>query len=273
MNFNHVAFIFNRAFYQIFSREKWLFVFCVLALSGLLVLFFRGLSLHASSWVQLSLTFLPIFLCGGILLSMGIVLIRMYHDEIKKREVHYWKTITKSWELVISASYFAIPLILFYLLLWLLLGIFMLLKEIPSIGEFFSVVLSFVPFLIHLSTLLLCAISLLMLFFMAPMIALKGINRHLLSQVIVTRLEKDPFSNALLFLIALFPLLFVLILLIGAAILTGFIYLDRQTPLQTILTWFFVMLPFTAILTPAVIFFFNFAAEAHVLVIKPSAKD
>ncbi|MES2123025.1 MAG: hypothetical protein V4492_09700, partial [Chlamydiota bacterium] len=34
------------------------------------------------------------------------------------------------------------------------------------------------------------------------------------------------------------------------------------------LQWFFIMLPFSALLTPALIFFFNFAAESHVLMLK-----
>ena len=265
MDFNRVPFIFNRALSLTFSKKKLFLVFCVLALSGLLVVFFRGLALHASQWVQLSLTFLPIFLCGGILLSMGILLIRIYHDEIKKPDVQYWSIISKSWEIVIGASYFAIPIILSYLLLWMLLGIFVLLKEIPTVGEFFSAVLSFAPFIINLGTLVLCLISLSMLFFVAPIIALKGMNQQAISQVIMQRLEKDPFTNFFLVLMALIPLFFVLILLTLAAVLTGSICLDCNTPSQTVLKWFFMMVPFTAFLTPAVIFFFNFAAESHVL--------
>ena len=92
MDFQAFSFIFNRALAFTFSKKKLLFVFCILALSGLLVVFFRGFALHAGQWVQLSLTFLPIFICTGILLSMGILLIRIYHDEIKQREINYWNT-------------------------------------------------------------------------------------------------------------------------------------------------------------------------------------
>ena len=150
-----------------------------MALSGLLVVFFRGLALHAGQWVQLSLTFLPIFLCTGILLSMGILLIRIYHDEIKKGEANYFSIFSRSWEIIIGASYFAIPIILGYLLLWMLLGIFFLLGEIPAVGEFFSVILSFAPFLINLGTLVLCLLSLSLLFFISPLIAFKGLEREL----------------------------------------------------------------------------------------------
>ncbi|MBA3721167.1 MAG: hypothetical protein H0W88_02040 [Parachlamydiaceae bacterium] len=260
--------IFNRALALTFVKKKLLMVFALLALSGLLVVFFRGLAWNAGDWVQLSLTFLPIFLCSGILISVGILLIRIYHNEIKHRSDSYRNIVSKSWEIIIGASYFAIPIILTYLLLWMLLGIFVLLKEIPLVGDFFSVILSFAPFLINLGALLLCLVSLLMLFFVTPIIALKGMDRGLVFQVVVRRLEKDPFTNMVLVLIALLPLLFILSLLILSAILTDTICMDCQTLPQIVLKWFFIMVPFTAFLTPAIVFFFNFAAEAHVLMQK-----
>ncbi len=36
-------------------------------------------------------------------------------------------------------------------------------------------------------------------------------------------------------------------------------------PVYSVVQSFFVMIPFTALLSPAVVFFFNFAAESHVL--------
>lgn len=268
MTFKDIAFIFNRALSLTFSKKKWLLVFSVLALSGLLVVFFRGLSLHAGQWIQQSLTFLPIFLCAGILLSMGILLIRIYHDEIKKTSVYYRDIIANSWQLVIGASYFTIPIILSYLLLWMLLGIFVMLKEIPLLGDFISVILAFAPFVINLSTLILCVLSVALLFFVAPVLALRGMDRYLVSQLVVSRFQSDIFSNLVLICLALFPLLCILGLLTLAVSMTGSLCLDCQTPVQTILKWFFIMLPFTAFLTPAVIFFFNFAAESHVLMQK-----
>lgn len=268
MNFQDFSFIFNRALAFTFSKKKFLCVFCILALSGLLTVFFRGLALHANQWVQLSLTFLPIFLCTGILLSMGILLIRIYHDEIKQKELNYRNIIAHSWEIAIGSTYFAVPLILSYLLLWMLLGIFVLLGEVPFVGEFFSVVLSFAPFIINLGTLVLCLLSLALLFFLAPLIAFKGLEKKAIFQMAIKRLESDFFSNLVLMAISLIPVVLVLILLILAATLTDNICLDCHTPTQTTLKWFFMMIPFTAFLTPTVIFFFNYSAEAHVFMRK-----
>ncbi len=268
MDFHALSFMFNRSLTHTFSKKKVLFVFCVLALSGLLVVFFRGLAVNAGQWVQLSLTFLPIFICTGILLSMGVFLTRLYHDEVKRKERQYWDTLARSWTILIGAFYFAVPIIFSYLLLWVLLGIFVLLSHIPAAGEFFSAVLSFAPFLINLGTLILCLVSLALLFFIAPVIAFKGLEGQAIFYIAVRRLERDPFANVVLGCIALLPLAIVTALLVLAAFLTGSLGFEGQNSVQTVIKWFFIMLPFTACLTPAVIFFFNFAAEAHVLMQK-----
>jgi hypothetical protein len=268
MDFHQLELMFNRAFYLSFSKKKFWLVFTILALCGVLVVFFRGLALGANEWLMLSLTFLPIFLCAGVLLSLGIALIRIYHDEIKKKDVKYTEILSKSLEIMIGASYFCIPIVLSYLLLWMLLGIFFLLKEIPGVGSFFSSIFAFAPFLINLGTLILCLLSLAVLFFVTPVVALKGLNRMQIEQTLKTRLKSDIFSNIVLSLIATFPLWMIVAILILAAWLTGSVCFACESPLHQVLQWFFTMIPFTAVLTPAVIFFFNFAAESHVLMVK-----
>lgn len=257
--------IFNRALILTFSKKKLFLVSIILALCGLLVIFFRGLAMHANHWVTLSLTFIPLFLCSGILLSAGILLIRIYHDEVKNKEVLYRDVLARSWEVIIGASYFSIPIILSYLLLWMTLGIFIMLKEIPAVGSFFMAILSFAPFLLNLSSILLCLFALLVLYFITPLVALKGVNRMQLAQDLAKRLKGDVFSNLLLGIIAIFPLIFFIIILSLAAFLTESICDSCDNPLFATVHAFFVMVPFAVMLSPAVIFFFNFAAEAHVL--------
>lgn len=268
MNLNEVQFIFNRAASQTFVKKKLFLSFAILFLCGLLVVFFRGLAINAGQWMTMSLTFLPFFLCAGVLLSMGVVLTRIYHNEIKKKPVSYHEIVSNSFEVIVGVSYFSIPIILSYLLLWMLLGIFVLLKQIPGVGEIFSVILVFGPFLLNLVTLVLCVLNLAMLFFVTPIVALKGLNRIRVTEILVNRLKNDIFSNIFLTLIATFPLLVFIGLLMLAAFLTGTVCYSCENPLHNVLQWFFMMIPFTALLSPAVIFFFNFAAEAHVLLQK-----
>ncbi|MGA8165423.1 MAG: hypothetical protein WB791_10480 [Waddliaceae bacterium] len=273
MTLDEIRFIFNRALSASWKKIKLIITFIVLVFCGVLIVFFQGIALDTGRWIALSLAFLPIFLCAGILLSLGILLIRIYHDEVKGKNISYKRTLVKSWEVVIGASYFSVPMILCYLLLWMLLGMFVLLSEIPNIGDVFSAVLAFGPFLINLGTLLLTILNLALLFYVTPILALKGFNRIQVSRILANRFKNDVFSNLFLIVIGLLPLFILLALLTGAALLTGSLCSSCSTPVQTILMWFFTMIPFMGILSPAVIFFFNFAAEAHVLVLKQQARS
>lgn len=266
MDLSEIQFIFNRAWSLSFHRKKLLIAFFVMMLSGLMVIFFRGLALHTGQWISLSLTFLPIFLSTGMLIAIGIILIRVYHDEIKNKAISYRGTVSKSWDVIIGTAYLSVPLILGYLLLWMLLGIFFLLNDLPGVGGFFSVILAFAPFLLNLGALFLCVLSISMLFFVTPVVALRGVNRIQLSQLLASRFHQNLFLNLVLATIAATPILLLSGLLILAAFMTGAICYTCDNPLYIMLQWFFIMIPFTAILSPAIVFFFNFAAESHVLI-------
>lgn len=267
MQLSHIQFIFNRALALTIDKTKWLITFAVLSLCGLFVVFCRGLAENANPWIAMSLTFLPVFLCSGILLALGIILIRGYHDEVKKKDVNYYKIFKSSWQTMLGASYFAVPLLLLYLMLWMFLGIFLLLSTLPSIGEFFAVILVFAPFLINLATLFLCTIVVGTLFFVTPILALKGLTQAYVSDI-GKKIQSDLFSSFLLIFIGTFPCFLYWGFLFLAAFMTGSICFICLNLLQTILQWFFLMIPFAAFMAPAIIFFFNFSAESYVLINK-----
>lgn len=268
MTFEEIQSIFNRALFNTFHRAKLLLTFIVLAMCGVLVVFFKGVSVQAGQWLAQSLTFLPIFLCAGVLFSLETLLIRIYHDEVKGRKVSFRRILLRSWEVVIGSSYVSVPIILCYLLVWMLLGVFALLSDIPSVGPFFHAILAFAPFLLNLSCLVLILINFALLFYVAPILALKGFNRLHVSRTLMKRFRQDVFANGFLLFIALLPLILLLAILSLAAWMTGSLCVGCSSVTETVLLWFFIMIPFTAILAPAVVFFFNFAAESHVLVMK-----
>jgi hypothetical protein len=271
MTLDEIRFIFNRAVVLTFSWTKLLLTFAIAAVCGVFVVFFHGLSIEATQWLSMSLTFVPAFICAGVLLSAGVLLIRLYHDEVKDRGVDFQKTLANSWQVMIGASYFSVPIVLSYLLLWMILGIFVLLSTLPGIGIVFNTVLIFAPFLINLVTLCLVLLSFALLFFMTPILALKGYNRIQVSQTLVQRFNKDIFTNLLLLAIGVAPLLILSLVLLATAFLTEPLCYDCVSPTHKVLLWFFMMIPFTAILAPGVVFFFNFAAESHVLMMKKVA--
>jgi len=251
-----------------FSRKKWLIVFPVLLLCGLIVVIFRSISLAAGSWVQLSLAFLPIFLCCALFLGVGLVLIQIYKKECEGSRVGYRKTIKESSPLFFGIAYLAVPLIFTYLILWMVLGIFYLIRAIPSVGQYIGSIFSFGPFLLVLGSLVLGFLSLFLLFLLAPAAAMKKELTPSLAKQSLWQIQKNPFKVYISLLVALIPLLVVVGILSLAAVVTEMMYVASGVGLVVVLKWFFMMLPYCALLTPIVIFFFHFAFESHQLIWK-----
>lgn len=272
MTFEDIEHIFNRALRFSFSKKKLLFMFPVLVVCGLMLVFCRALAVNAGQWVVLSLTFLPVFLSSGLLLAAGVVLARVYHHEVKMIPLSFKKILSQSWELLIGVSYLTFPLLLAYLFLWMVMGIFYLLKEIPALGDVLGVILAFGPFLLVLGSLVLSFFNLFLLFFATPHIALNSRLKLKLAEDIYYRFKENLFSNLALFLLGLLPLLLGVGILSLAAFLTGVNFFMRTETLAIALQWFFVMIPFCAMLTPGILFFFNFAVESYALVQKKYPK-
>jgi hypothetical protein len=256
---------FSRAILLSFSKKKIMLAFPVLALCGILTVFCRAVAFEAGEWVAMSLAFLPILLSSGLLLALGVLLIRIHIHEVKGLSLGFRRLITGSLDLIVGTSYLSLPSILAYLFLWMTLGIFFLLKEIPGVGDFFGVVLAFGPFLLIFGSLLLCLFNLALLFFVAPAAAFQPFKRLSLAKRVLGFFQGNLLSSIALFLLALVPILFVTGLLSLSALLTNGSFLTMDKSLTVAMEWFFIMLPFCAVLTPAIIFFFNFAAESYQL--------
>lgn len=254
---------FNRAIAYSFSKKKWLLTFPALVLCGILIVFCRAVAFDASDWVAMSLAFLPILLSSGILLSLGVLLVRIHSHETKHLALPMRRLVAGSMDIVLGTLYLSLPPILIYLMLWIVLGFFYLLCGLPGVGDFFSIVLAFAPFLLILSSLFLCLFNLGLLFFVAPAVAIQSVKRLGAAQRVALLLKGQIFTGLALFFVALVPIGFVVGMLSLAAILTNVSFFVAEHSLSVALEWFFVMVPFSAILSPAVIFFFNFAAECH----------
>lgn len=264
MTWHEIEHIFNRALRFSFSKRKLFLMFPVLLVCGLMTVFCRAVAIHAGQWVVLSLTFLPIFLSSGLLLAAGVVLARIYHHEVKMIPPSYKKIVSQSWELLVGVSYLTLPLLLSYLLLWILMGVFYLLKEVPALGETLGVILAFGPFLLVLGSLLLSLFNLFLLFFATPHIALQTGMKLKIAEEVFRRFTNNVFSNVLLFFIGIIPLFVMVGILCLAAFLTGVTFFIHTETLAIALQWFFIMIPFTALLAPGILFFFNFSVESYV---------
>jgi|SRR3569832_165439 len=256
---------FNRALFFSLTRKKIFFVLPVLLLCGVIVVLSHTLWVGSNPWVRSSLAFIPGFLCMALFLAAAVPLIRLYHDEVKQKPLSVNKTLKHSWKLMAGIGSLIIPILTAYLVLWFILGIFYLLKSIPATGELLGGFLSFGPFLLIAGSLVLMAIALALVFFLSPVVALKSTMSWELAEDVLKRVGKEPFHHVILLLIGLVPMIFVVGFLVLSAALTGMTYFVTERTWAIGLQWFMIMIPFATLLSPVVIFFFNFAGESFIL--------
>lgn len=247
------------------SRRKILLAFLTLSLCGLFFVFCRALALETSPWVSMSLVFLPLLLSSGLLLSLGVLLVRMYTYETKGLALSMGRLFAGSADVMMGTSYVSMPSVFLYLILWIVLGLFFLIREIPFIGPFINVVLAFAPFLLIFCSVFLCLINLCLLFFIAPAAASQTAKRFDLVKKVGLSIASQPLSALALFLVALIPAAIIGALLTLSAQMTQISFAVDGSTLATAMEWFFVMLPFCALLSPPVVFFFQFSAESYQL--------
>jgi hypothetical protein len=264
--------MFNRALKYSYTRKKFFLLFPALIVCGILIVLCHTFWINANPWVRASLTFVPAFLCSGILMIIGVPLVRLYHDEVKEKKLSVNNTLRQSWKLMGGVASLIVPIMTAYMVLWFVLGVFYLFKHIPSVGETLGIILSFGPFLLIFGSFFLSTINLLLLFFMPPVVALKSTVRWELAEEVLLKIWKQPFIHLKLLVMGMLPLIIIVGFLISSAALTGMALFVMERTWAISLQWFFIMIPFAALLTPALVFFFNFAAESFVLLQKRAKK-
>ncbi|MGL4540352.1 MAG: hypothetical protein ACRCU0_05185 [Candidatus Rhabdochlamydia sp.] len=264
MTWNDIEICFNRALRLSFSIKKLLFVFIVLWCCGFTLLLCKSLGSETQEWLMLNWSFLPFFTLGILALSLGVLLIRLYHDELKGKRINYGKTFTLSKRVMVEIAYLGMPLIIGYLTVWTILGLFYLIKELPQVGWTLGVFLSFGPFLLFLSVVCLVVLFFLLFFFLTPIVALRDCLPREWIKYMLIRISRSVFTNFMLFVVAVIPLACILGLLKISLEMTHTFYLSSTNPLDLVL----IMLPVSILLAPGVVFFFQFAAESHILMIQ-----
>ncbi len=265
MTWDELHRITNRSAELVLDWKKLLFTFCMLLLGGWIILACRTLAINAGSWAALCLTFLPIFVTIGLLMGGGVILTRVYHDQVKQRPVDYSQVAMGSWQIIVTAFSLNMLILFGFVVLWMALGIFHLFIAVPLLGPLFSVILAFGPFLLYVTALILVIGAICMTFFVTPILALRAARKGKISQTIRERLKADIFSNTVQVVIALLPLLLSLSLGLAAGCFAKYAGFISPNPFHASMQWFFILIPFMALVTPATVFFFNLAFEAHVL--------
>ena len=259
MEFKDVELIYTRAWQKAFQKSKFLLMFSLLSFCGFFGVICHMVALSTSPWLKLVFYFLPVFFLFGTLLGAGIFFARAYYHEVRKEKVSYWSIFSKSLGLMLTISQVSLPSILIYLAIWVAMGFFGLIGQIPYIGPIFS----FAPFILVLLTLCLSILFLFALFFMTAQIAFNRLSVESIVGCAVDHLLPHLFSYSILFIVAIFPLA----LMISLVIVSSSFIIDKEQSLQ----WLFLMVPIAAVLSPALLFFFNFSVESYNLVRKALA--
>lgn len=262
MNLNLLQECFQRAWCGV-DKKKCLIVFVTLCLCGVFATFSRVMSLTAGKWVALSLSFIPVFIIGGVLFALGLLLIKAYQSFQDVENISYQKIVLDSGKTILSVSYLTLPLLALCVANWLIFGLFFLLKAVPGVGDFFSVVFSIAPFVLVFLSLVLVFANVVLLFFLTPSLAKdQEISLHNL-QKNAEKIIENPLISLVNFTIGAAPMLIMLLFLILTTVLLQHNYLTTTHPILIGFKWFLLMIPFNVMLTPTVIFFFNFASESH----------
>ncbi len=265
MIFNQIEKCFNKALKESFVKKKIYFTAPFILLCGLFFVFCHTVSLTCGPWMRLFLLFFPLFLSFGTLLMVGVVLIKAYVSEAKQKEHSFKKIVYQSYQMLLNISYLALPFIILYMCLWIVLGVFYLLKTIPFLGSILGPLLSFVPFLLLLVVILLALSCLFFLFFATPDATLKtGLKIELFKHTLL-RLKKSFFADFLALCLGLIPVGVSLLLLLLSRHLVTSTFFSQGNEITYAFEALFVMIPLCVLMTPSVVFFFHFSAECFLL--------
>ncbi len=249
MTLKDLAALFNRSCEGILNLQKLLSIFFVLIVSGLVFLSFQFFIVHSPNWLKLPLIVIPFFITCFLLMLCGSDLCQ------PAKEKRFFFDL-KNW---LPASYFYFPLVLTAIVSAILFALLMLVKAIPIFGTFAGILLAFVPFLLNFVLLLLVVAAVCMLFFFTPLIEK---NKDLDLKTLLKRFRRDIFTHLLHFIFALLPLAIIYVLCVKALKWTVLGYGAGDGLNVLMLQGLFILIPFAALLSFPLLFFFNFSRES-----------
>jgi hypothetical protein len=256
---------FNRALSGMGEKYKILITAGVLCIGSVLTAFFATFSPFADSLMQKTLFLVPLFITLGLLLSLGSLLCKIYLEEVKRNKVHLIPTFKTIWVRLLGASYFSLPFLAAFIVLWLTIGLFELLTLIPYVGSVLSTLFAFIPFVINFCFYLLAVFGLFALFMLAPVMGVVSQLDQSIVHNVLLHWIKNPYRNLVNFFVALAPAFlcgFIGYLALG---LCAFCFKEAH-PLLLLIQNISLAIPFAALLLFPAIFFFQYAMESYLMI-------
>jgi hypothetical protein len=250
----------QKALQHSFSPKKVLLAFPFLFLCSALVLFCQKLLTQTENWLFLSLAFLPILVTGILLLTLGIILIRSYHQEKNQQKHFFFDTLKQSLHILLKLFYFALPLALIVLakklLVFCFMGILYLCKHFGLMTEGTETfVTSSLPVFMICGIILLSFVSLFTLYFITPHLAFAPSNPFRLLQDLFKNAKNQTKKYLLLLGIGTLPIL------ISSPLLFLSLSPFSWNPFSLSIAYPLALL--SILVAPSIIFFFNFSLESY----------
>lgn len=256
--------MFIRALRLSFSKQLFFWTLLSFIPSIITAALCRPLMEGASTWLSLALVLFPFFVWITSLSMAGVFITRVYHHRVKGIEYSLRDLYLQSKAAIIEVLYFSTPILLLFTAVWALLGFFFLLQSLPALGNLIMSLLAAVPLLLLFCCVALLDLSFCVLFFSVPAISLGSKKKLALIYEVVGKFQLAPLLLIKHMLLASLPLVLLCIYFAIALTLDALIFSSSQHIFYAFLQLISFMLLISFIFTPAVIFFFNFAAESHV---------
>jgi len=233
-------------------REFWLIAGLVMTLLGFIIVPFQVMERSSPGWMQLAFESVPFYLCLG-LVAAGGVLFGKANERLDRGEIINWGDLLQaSAQRMILGLSIGLFFLTIWTVLWFLLGLIVILKEVPGVA-----------LLLHLLNSGLKTISLLSLFIFIPIVALYP--KSVKNMVILgfNRALKNVYETFLLILFSFLP-----VIVIWAWMWHAEAELNNVVPMERGLLAIGMrhvgMIPVLVLIgSPVLIFWYSLLFEAH----------
>lgn len=258
MDFQDIALAVKLSWSHVFSKKKFLFVFLIVIICEMWRSVGFWLLNSLQGWTSFHLPFFSFFFYISCLQCAGIVLTYFYQHERHFKEKPFFIDLRST---LFKLSLVAIPMGVLYCVVWVALSLFFLLKAIPIIGFLFKSLFAFIPFLLLVVLIALAFAHILIVFYGTPLLGANVFPHFKLLKMIWNQFKRQAVHIIFLALIGLTPFLLIFGALSSALSLTHTL-LSSGSLFLSFFQELLIKIPCALLLTPAVIFFFNFAVES-----------
>ncbi|SPN74133.1 hypothetical protein C10C_1001 [Chlamydia serpentis] len=248
----------QNAFKNIFSKQRFLFIFSSLCCFGFIFALFLKLCSRLAPGISLSTVGLGAFFCAFSIICASAVIVQfLLYKELEGENSKISFAVKKTWSSLWLSLLVSMPFFIGMILVVTLIMLSSFLGSLPWVGKLLHTLLIFIPYLSATALILLFLGAFACLFFCIPALQ----NQEEFDYMKLLRcFEGNVLRQFIGVIIALVPLG-----LSSWLALDSFYLMTHLVGIADIHTWsflaqvFVLIIPIALILTPAVAFFFNFS--------------